>query len=269
MFRAIGKLLRTFGYLITGRIDRIRGVWATNPDVISATYDNVVAQKRDRLNTYKNAVGGLIAQEEKKKLALKTLTEEATRLENLRKGALAKAKKAVEKYNGDAAAAHADPEYQKCQQAYKDFSSTLEEKNKRIGELEADVKDLASNIANHQVQIQSLLRDLEKVKSEKYDTIADVVSAKEQKEIADMFSGISEDKTAAELAEMRDLRTKAKADARVSRELAGMDATKAEEDFLAYATESQATDEFDALLNLTKKEEVASAPAEATKISEN
>jgi len=269
MFRAIGKLLRTIGYLFTGRIDRIRGVWASNPDVISATYDRVVEEKKARLNTYKTAVGGQIAQEEKKKQALTILNEEVIRLEKLRQGALAKAKASVEKYNGDAAAAHADPDYQKCQTAYKDFSATLVEKNKRIDELESDISALSKNIAEHQTSITSLMRELDKVKSEKYDTIADVVSAKEQKQIADMFSGISEDKTAQDLEEMRNLRVQAKADARVSRDLAGLESKKVEEDFLAYATDTEAVNEFDQLLNLTKEAPKPTVVSEASKINES
>jgi len=50
--------------------------------------------------------------------------------------------------------------------------------------------------------------------------------------IADMFTGISEDRTTQELERMREVRTRAKAGARISTELAGMDAKKSENEFL-------------------------------------
>jgi len=266
MFSAIGKLFRTIGYLLTGRIDRVRQVWGKNPDVIAATYDKVVTDKRARLNQYKNAVGGMIANEERKKLALKTLTDEVVRLDKLKSGALAKAKQIVAKYT-DPLDAKNDPEYIKCQAANRDFSSTLDEKNARISELETDIGVLEKDVAGHKTQIESLMRDLEKVKNEKYETISDIVSAEEKRKVADMFSGISEDKTDQELAEMRELRTRAKADARMSGELAGLDSKRSEEEFLAYATENVVDDEFDKLLGLTKKETTVTVSAE-TKLSE-
>jgi len=60
------------------------------------------------------------------------------------------------------------------------------------------------------------------------------------------------------LRELREMRSKARAGARISRDLAGMDSSKMEADFLEYARASEADDEFDALIGLSQKE---SAPA--------
>ena len=45
MFKAIGRYLRAFGYLITGRIDAARKELSTNPYVVQATYDSVIEEK--------------------------------------------------------------------------------------------------------------------------------------------------------------------------------------------------------------------------------
>jgi phage shock protein A len=268
VFRAIGRFFRTIAYLLTGRIDKSSDSLSTNSSVISATYDSIVNEKRSRLNTYKDAVGGMIAQEETKNQKLKSLTEEVQKLEKLKAGALAKAKQVAASLGNDVEAVKTNAEYIRCQSAFRDFSTTLEEKNKRIAELEADIKVLATSVADHKVQIESLLRDLEKVKGEKNETIADVVSAQESKKIADMFNGLSEDNTAKDLERMREMRIKAKAGARMSSELAGMNASKAENDFLEYATASEADSEFDKLIGLTK-EETTPVVSEPTKIQEN
>ncbi|MCA9151886.1 MAG: hypothetical protein KDA92_21435 [Planctomycetales bacterium] len=254
MFKAIGRYIRAFGYLITGQIDSARKTLSNNPAVVQATYDRVIEEKTKRIHQYKEAVGAMIAQQEKKKSALVRLTEEIERLRKLRDGAAAMARKVVERHNGDTEATKQDPEYVKCQAAFKDFSSTLAEKEAHCAELEEDVKGFEANIAGHKTQLQSLLRDIEKIKEEKHSTVAEILTAKEEKEISDMLTGISKDRTHEELQELRDIRDQAKATARVSREMAGVDAKRSENEFLEYAAASESDSEFDKLIGLAKKE---------------
>lgn len=261
MFRAIGKYFRAIGYLLTGRIDDARKALSTNPAVVQATYDNVIKEKTKRIHQYKEAVGAMIAQEEKKKAALKRLTEEISKLRKLKDGAAAMARKLVEKHNGNADAVKNDPEYAKCQAAFKDFSSTLSEKESHCAELESDIADFEKNISGHKTQLQSLLREIDKIRTEKHETVAEMLTAKEEKEISDMLSGISEDRTNEELQDLRDLRDQAKATARVSREMAGVDNKRSEEEFLQYATAAETDSEFDALIGLTKEESDSSQDA--------
>ncbi|GIW97244.1 MAG: hypothetical protein KatS3mg111_0577 [Pirellulaceae bacterium] len=268
MFNAIGKYFRAIWYLMTFRVNKASETLRMNPGVISANYDRIIAEKKARLNQYKDAISAMIAQEESKKAKLKQLTEEIEKLEKLRAGAAAKAKKIVEKYQGNAEAVKADPDYIKCQAAFKDFSSTLAEKQQRAQELEEDLKQLVANVNGHKTQIQSLMRDLEKLKEEKHDAVAEVLSANEEKQIADIVTGLSNDRTSEELRELRELRQKASASARISRELAGLDTERAEEEFIQYATASEADDEFDALIGLTKQESEQPLPPDDTRIPE-
>jgi chromosome segregation ATPase len=270
MFNALGRLFRAFKYLFTGKVDAAADALSTNPTVISANYDRIVEEKRKRLNQYVDAVGAMIAQEENKKAKLTQLTEEVQKLEKLKSGAAARAKQLVDKYNGDITAVKNDPEYAKCQAAFKDFSSTLAEKQQRANELEEDLKQLVGNVTNHKNQIQSLMRELEKLKEEKHDAVADVLSAREEKQIADMVNGISNDKTSADLQRLREMRQKASASARVSREMAGLDAKRAETEFLEYAQQATSDDEFDALIGLSKDKKGSDSESAArdTKIPE-
>ena len=253
MFGAMGRYIRAFGYLITGRIDAARKVLSANPYVIQATYDRIVQEKTARINQYKSAVAQMIAQEEKKLATVKTLSEETKRLEQLKEGAAAKAKSVVDKLKGQGVSMEEikkNEEYLKCLAAFNDFSTTLKEKYDRIAELEGDIKQLQGNLGNHKVQMQQLLRDLEKLKEEAAATVADVITAKEEEEIGNILAGISEDRTSKELQDMRDLRQEQKAKARVSRELAGTDTKRQEAEFLDYATKSASSDEFDKLIGL-------------------
>ena len=63
-----------------------------------------------------------------------------------------------------------------------------------------------------------------------------------------MLSGISMDGTSAELSRMREIREKAKGRSKVAQELAGTDSKNEEQEFLAAARSSNASDEFDALI---------------------
>src|SRR6056297_1575410 len=270
MFSAIGKYIRAVWYLMTFRVDKASETLRMNPGVISANYDRIIVDKKARLNQYKDAISAMVAQEETKKHKLKSLNEEIERLQKLKSGAASKAKKIAAKHAGDAVATKNDPEYLKCQSAFRDFSSTLEEKESRAIEIEGDLEDLIKNVAGHQTQIQSLMRDLEKLKEEKHEAVADVLSAREEEQIADMMTGLSNDRTSEELRELRELRQKAGAKARVSRELAGLDTKRAEADFMEFAKNSQADDEFDALIGLTTTPAAteSESPRAETKIPE-
>lgn len=267
MFRAISRYFRALGYLLTGQIDEARKALTMNPTVIGATFDNVIREKTKRIQQYKDAVGSMIAQEERKKAELKRQTEEVTKLQKLRDGAMVMARKVVERHAGNADAVKQDPEYAKCQAAFKDFSSTLAEKEARCKELEQDIQELENNAAGHKTQLESLLRELEQVRREKQETVADMITARQEREVADMIAGISQDRTSEELQELRQMRQEAKATARVSRELAGTDVKRSEEEFLKYAEQSSADKEFDALIGLARQPE-SPTPQAPTRLPE-
>mgnify|MGYP002624423024 CR=1 FL=1 len=142
MFRAIGKIFKSIWYLMTGKVASASANIRKKPHVIQATYDNIVREKTQRISQYKDAVAALIAQEEKKRSRVAQLTEEVTRLEQLKAGAAAKAKSVVDKLKASGASMDQikqNEDYMKCLAAYNDFSSTLEEKEAHIAELEKDI----------------------------------------------------------------------------------------------------------------------------------
>ena len=261
MFGALGRYARAFWYLITGRIDSARKSLSRNPYVVQATYDQIIEDKRNNIQRYKEAVAAMITQQEKKLATVKKLTDEVTKLERLKEGAAAKAKSLVEKLKGTGAsmdAVKSNDEYQKCLTAFNDFSSTLKEKTDHIADLEQDVEALGTNIGSHKIQLQQMLREIDKLKSEASETVADMITASEEEKIADMLSGISEDRLSKELQDMRDLREQTKAEARVSRELAGTDTRAQEAEFLEYANSSASSDEFDRLIGLAEEADTSS-----------
>ena len=270
MYGAIFRWIMALGYLVTGQLDAARRTLDMNPHVMRAQYDEVLRDKTTRIHQYKQAVSGLIAQQENKIDKVKTLTEDVKRLEGLKAGALAKAKQKVQQLQAAGKSTEEiqrDEEYMRCQAAFKDFSSTLAEKQARIEELETDIGDYAKRIAEHKVQMQSLLRELDKLKAEQVDAVADVITAREEKELAETVAGIAKDGTAEELQRLRQLRQEVKAEARVTKELAGTDTRAQEAEFLEYARTGESNSEFDALIGLASTAE-KKAPAAPVKDAE-
>ncbi len=251
MFGAIFRWVKAVGYLVTGQIDAARRTLDTNPHVVRAKYDEVLSQQTSRIQQYKQAVAGLIAQQEKKMATIKRLTEEVEKLERLKAGALAKAKERVATLGGKSQEEiKQDEEYLKCLNAYNDFSSTLAEKQERIDEVEKDIQEYETRIGEHKVQLQHLVREIEKIKAEASDAVADMIASNQEKEVADALAGIAQDGTAKELENLRNLRQEVKAEARISKELAGTDSRVQENEFLEYARRSSSNSEFDQLIGL-------------------
>ena len=261
---AVWRWCKAFLYLVTGQIDKSRRVLDKNPSVMQAKFDDIIKGKVDQIHTYKQAVAKLIAQQEKKMAKLKTLTEETKKLETLKAGALAMAKQTVSKLQNEGQTKeqiHSSEQYRKCLTAYNDFAATVTEKQDHIKDLEGDIAEYDESLANHKINLQQLTRDIDKLKSEAADAVADVITAKEETDLADMLNGISKDGMAKELQDMRELRSEMRAEARVSREMAGTDGKAQEAEFLEYARTNTATDEFDSLLGLAEGAEAA--PTEA------
>ena len=271
---AIWRYVKSFLYLITGQIDKSRRALDSNPNVMKAKFDDIIKSKVDQIHTYKQAVATLIAQQEKKMAKVKALTQDVRKLENLKAGALAMAKQTVAKLQGEGKTkeeVHADPEYKKCLTAYNDFAATLTEKQDHIKDLEGDIGEYDGSIANHKINLQQLQRDIEKLKSEAADAVADVITSKEERDLADMLNGISKDGMGKELQDMRDLRHEMRAEARVSREMAGTESKVQEAEFLEYARSNTGTDVFDSLLGMAEgtegAETAASEPEQLEKTS--
>ncbi len=258
MFRAIGRFFRAIGYLLTGKVDKQTDKLQRDPTVIKAQFARIVREKKSSIQEYMSAVAQLVAQEEKKTQMVKRLSDELKRLRNLQAGAGGKAKeRAVDlKAKGvEIAVIKADAQILQAKAAFSDFGSTIDEKEARIAELEGDIQGYSNRISNHKVQLQSLQRDIDKIKDEASDTVADMITATEEKQLNDVLSGISEDGTGAELERMRELRNQAKAEARVASELAGTDGKRLEAEYEQFAASHQANDEFDDLLGLDESDD--------------
>lgn len=251
MANGFTRFFRAIWYTLTGRAHEQADKLMENPEAVRGAFERIISDKMDNIQQYKQAIAQLIALVEKKKGSLKGLTEDVEKLEKLKTGAIQKAKATAAELQQQGVADEEikqNAEYVKCVTAYQDFNSTLEEKNARITELEVDIEDSQDKIDAHKNQISQIHRDLDKIKEEQSETVGDLIIAKQQEEIADLMSGISTDGTSEELSRMREIREKAKGRSIVAQELAGTDTRAEEEEFLAAAQSTAASDEFDSLI---------------------
>ena len=252
--RSIAGWFKSLIALFTGNVDSARESLDRNPEVVRAKYNEIIHEKVKHIQQFKKAIASMIAQQEKKLQQVKSLSEEVGRLENLKTGAAAKAKQLVEdmKKEGKAIEAiQAHEDYKRCLNAFNDFSSTLAEKQSRIEDLEVGVNEYQKIISDHKIQLEEHLRSIDDLKNEAAEAVTDVITAREEKEINDIISGIAIEGHSEELQRLRDMRNEAKAEVRVSRELAGTDNKAQEAEFIAYANQSANNEEFDALIGLT------------------
>ena len=251
MANGFTRFFNAIWYTLTGKAHESADRMMENPEAVRGAYEDIINDKKGNIQRYKQAIGQLIALVEQKRSTVKSLTDEVERLEELKSGAIAKAQQTAAQLQGDGLSQEeikVHGEYTRCVTAYQDFNSNLVEKTDRITELENEIEGAQSDIESHKLQITSLHRDLDKIKSEQSEAVADLITAREQEEIADMLSGISMDGTSAELTRMREIREKAKARSTVAQELAGTDSKSEEEEFLTAARSSATNDEFDALI---------------------
>ena len=183
-----------------------------NPEAVRGAYEDIIRDKQGNIQRYKSAIGQLIAIVEQKKNSLKGLTNDIDKLEQMKADAIAKSEEVaanLRKLGTTDEEIEQHPEYTRCITSYNDFQSTLEEKNARVAKLEQDIERAQHDIESHKLQITGLHRDLGRIKTEQSEAVADIITAREQKDIDNMLSGISMDDTSAELARIQEIREKA------------------------------------------------------------
>lgn len=171
-------------------------VLVDNIDAVRQSYEDIINDKKDNIQSYKQAIGHLIAIVEQKKNSLKSVTEKLDKLEQMKKAVTAKAESvSLElKLSGlSDREIERHPDYTRCIDSSNDFNSTVMKKKSRIAELEDDIKRGQADLERHKTNITYLHRDVEKIKTEQSEAIADLITAREKEEINGILSDINVD----------------------------------------------------------------------------
>jgi len=265
-FRLLGSMFKwMFGWA-----GRTSDAMASNVNVMAATYDNSIKKGTNDFNTLQDAVSQILRIKIDKETQFKNLTKEVERLTNVKTGAGNKAKQMVDKLKAEGKSVEEiklNAEVIKCQGAYNDASSSLKDKNDRLTELDAEIKSYDGTVAKYKAQLQQMQRNVENLRNEKSEAIAETAASRQANDINRLLTGIATSTQDEDLEAARRARKEMKAKAQISSELAGNDAKVADAEYLRYASDHEANSEFDNLLGLDsgKTEET---PMAASKLPE-
>ena len=164
-----------------------------NLDAVRQVFEDIINDKRNNIQRYKQAIGHLIPLVEQKKNSLKSILDDLDKLEQMKKAAIAKSKNISLELKESGLSdkeIKQHPDYVRCVTSYNDFHFTLEEKNARVAELEQDIERAKQDIEYHKSNITHLHRDVEKIKTEQSEAIADLITAREKRKINEVLSDI-------------------------------------------------------------------------------
>jgi len=255
MFKAFGRLIRAILYTLTGNFDYWSQVWESSPTAIRAQFDAVETEHRTRIQEVKRAVAGIMSVQLKKQDRLAELDQDVAKQEKIMAGALAMGQKRAQllKSQGKSdAEIQVDADYLRCSGGFKDATSTLSSKKTEASRLHDELEESAKQLTGYEVTMQGMIRELGKIKEQKDATVADVEIAKQEKEANDIISGISQSRSGETLQRLQDMRRRITSEAKISQKLAGVEAKQSEDEFLKYALDTNASNEFDRLAGISQ-----------------
>jgi phage shock protein A len=238
MFKAIGKLFKTIGYVLTGRLNQISEVWGQNPMVIKERYEKVITDKQKTFTQYKSAVAKIAAEKKNKESKLKSTDEKIKTSEQMKNGCMQMIKKLVAQLQAeglDQAAIEANTEYSDLSGSFSDIKSTLAEQLEMKTELERDIENFGEQVDQNLLSMKQINKDIDKLKDEANAAVASVASSKVQREIADSLTNISSSDNSEELAALRNTVNVVKSETELSKEISGMSGESNKQQFLQAA----------------------------------
>lgn len=197
-----------------------------HPMVIEARFDSMLGKYRARLAVVKDAVGGIVALREQRKMDLERLNAQKAECEETMGGAEALATEVaarLKKAGKSDVEVQEDPQFKEYSAAYADAESSLQNVLGSIERVQRDIANYEQQANDHILKLQEMQREMKTIEGEKYETLVDVALSTQEKELNDMVSGFATDGIAKERQDLRDIRTKARGDAEVSRRLSGAD----------------------------------------------
>ena len=143
---------------------------------------------------------------------------------------------------------HQDEKYKL---AYGKFAEEHEKAEARIDELEAEIHEQDKLIDGYKLKLQELKDNIDNLKNEEAETVADIVSSRKITELNAKLQGLSSDTQSQNIQAIREARKQLKAGAKLSNELLGSgDKLELETKLLSAGVASKHSDVFDQLVKL-------------------
>lgn len=246
-FRSVGTFIVAVFTLGAVRLDKQSKQINEDPDVFDSKYKDVIRDKTRRLNQAIDGVSVFKTQVEKTRMRLEAKQGEQKKLSRQVTGAkkMAQARISLLKKQGlTPEQIKADAEVVKCQDGYRNLSSSLKEVEEHIADLTEQLAQGEHRYKQLGRDIKNLHRDLQKIKQERGEAVAELITAKEMARANQIIAGIAEDGTSETLQDLRDTVANAKAKQIVTEEVSGLNTMREAEEFEEWARDSEADDDF-------------------------
>jgi|GEM_PF-180066 len=271
LFRSISEFFKSLGHQAEGTIDEAADRMRSDAGALKSKYDDVIRDKIKNIKDYRGALANMVHQKDKMIDKAKDLTAEVGKLEDLKAGAAAKVRKMVSTMKGDGKTETdiaADDDFLQGKESFAKFSEALTSKQAEIQDLERRAAEIEGKMGGHKEQLAKMLKDIDKLRDEAAESVAEVAAAGEETAARDMLNtATGGSKADDELAKLREIRARSTAEARISHELAGdnADADELTREFLEKAQEDSIADDFASLVGL-EEGSPAAAPAKPSSI---
>lgn len=265
MFSAFWRYLRAFGYMFTGRFNKMSDALAENEHVMAATYDESINKSKSRYHTAKTALAELIGIEKELQIGITEHETKITNLTSLRSGAQIKMQNTIDAMRTAGKIREeimVTKEFLSAKEAFDSAAMKLDAENAALDKKKNKLVERRASIAQRKVDLQKIERTAQDLEAEKQEALADVATAKQEQAANALNNPMSTDTTNADLERVRKARNRVVAMGEISSELAGTSVSSNDEELLTLAAQSNASKQLDGLLNWgddNKKETLAPA----------
>ncbi len=213
---------------------------SSSPEAIKATYAAAIDDAKRRYKEMEKAVALLAVQKDKTERTLKDLDEEEAELQRKLEGALA--------------AAEANPSDPSHREAGTRYLAKIKEIDDKQAQLTADLEGQQAKVREYQVKLRSFMDEINKLKREQGEMVAEMVSAQQMVQLEDRLRGLGETAVDESLAAIRDKVANLKARAKVAAEMRGSTLSAQDETYERIGAEREAASRFEELLKARSAE---------------
>jgi hypothetical protein len=269
---AMARFMKGLVNLVT-----LRFLWASDKiedtkGMMGLQYDQIIEKYSSDTKEVQDAIGGLEANKQECMLKMDALTKEIEGLETEMAGAQALSEEkvaALMKAGKTEDEAFADAEIRQWEAHFQDAESTLTEKKTRFADYEERVKQFGESIANYVIQAQRMVREIEKLRQEKHESVADVRIAGQVEAINSRLSGLSTGDSDDRLRGLRDRVSQAKGKAMAAQKVSGTDNTLQREKLRKAAKSKMSKSSFRKGISVKKTEAPKKAEAPKNQLPES
>jgi phage shock protein A len=221
---------------------------SSSPEAIRATYAAAIDDAKKRYKEMEKAVALLANERSKTEMAIEDLKKEEADLQRRLEGALA--------------LAEAEPENNAHREAGQRYLARIEEIHQRRLALSNDLEAQRVKVEDFKTKLRSFTDEINKLKREQGEMVADFVSAQQVVSLEDRLKGISESAVDESLVAIRERVGQMKSQARIATEMRQSSLGEQDKAYEIAGAQREAASRFDELLKARQAAKVGQSEKE-------